>query len=83
MTKIIIFILLSSWIYALPASINTIINKSGISKKDISIYIKEVDEILGERKRLTHRKIVKGKGSPFSSLILPLGGEEAKDRLLT
>jgi len=44
LTKIIIFILLSSWIYALPASINTIINKSGISKKDISIYIKEVGQ---------------------------------------
>ena len=41
MNKIIIFILLSSWIYALPAGINTIINKSGIPKNDISIYIKE------------------------------------------
>ncbi len=44
MIKIIIFILLSSWIYALPGGINTIINKSGISKKDISIYIKEVSK---------------------------------------
>ncbi len=41
MIKIIIFILLSSWIYALPSGINSIINKSGISKNDISIYIKE------------------------------------------
>ena len=40
--KIILFIVLSSWIYALPAGINSIINKSGIPKNDISIYIKEV-----------------------------------------
>jgi D-alanyl-D-alanine carboxypeptidase/D-alanyl-D-alanine-endopeptidase (penicillin-binding protein 4) len=40
--KIIFFVLLSSWIYALPAGINNIINKSGIPKNDISIYIKEV-----------------------------------------
>jgi len=40
--KIILFILVSSWIYALPAGINSIIQKSGISKNDISIYIKEV-----------------------------------------
>ena len=32
---------MSSWIYALPAGINSIINKSGIPKNDISIYIKE------------------------------------------
>ena len=42
MKKIIVaVILLSTWIYALPAGINAIINKSGIPKKDISIYIKE------------------------------------------
>ncbi len=42
MNKIIlIFIVISSWIYALPAGINNIVNKSGISKSDISIYIKE------------------------------------------
>ncbi len=41
MIKIIFFILLSSWIYALPSGINNIINKSGISKNDISVYIKE------------------------------------------
>ena len=41
MIKIILFVLLSSWIYALPAGINNIINKSGIPKNDISIYIKE------------------------------------------
>ncbi|MCD6212168.1 MAG: D-alanyl-D-alanine carboxypeptidase/D-alanyl-D-alanine-endopeptidase [Sulfurovum sp.] len=39
--KIILFIVLSSWIYALPAGINRIVNKSGIPKNDISIYIKE------------------------------------------
>ncbi len=39
--NILLLILLSSWIYALPAGINSIINKSGISKNDISIYIKE------------------------------------------
>ncbi len=41
--------------------------------------IEQVDKILEERKRLVHRKIVKGKGSSFSSLILPLGGEYAKE----
>jgi len=35
-------LLISSWIYALPAGINAAINKSGIPKNDISIYIKEV-----------------------------------------
>lgn len=35
---------ISSWIYALPAGINNIINKSGIPKNDISVYIKEVGE---------------------------------------
>jgi len=39
--NILLLILLSSWIYALPAGINSIINKSGIPKNDISIYIKE------------------------------------------
>ena len=39
--KIILLIVLSSWIYALPAGINRIVNKSGIPKNDISIYIKE------------------------------------------
>jgi len=33
--------LLSSWIFALPSGLNAIINKSGIPRKDISIYIKE------------------------------------------
>ena len=42
MIKIILFILLTSFIYALPSGINNIINKSGIPKNDISIYIKEV-----------------------------------------
>ncbi len=42
MRKILLFIWLSSYIYALPAGINNIIKKSGIPKKDISIYIKEV-----------------------------------------
>ncbi len=39
--NILLLILLSSWIYALPAGINSIINKSGIPKNDVSIYIKE------------------------------------------
>ena len=34
--------MLSVWIYALPQGINEHIRKSGISKRDISIYIKEV-----------------------------------------
>jgi len=34
-------VLLSTYIYALPAEINRQIAKSGISKKDVSIYIKE------------------------------------------
>ena len=43
MKKIMVAVmLLSTWIYALPAGINAAINKSGIPKKDISIYIKEV-----------------------------------------
>jgi len=37
----IFYILLSVYIYALPQGINTLIQKSGIPKKDISIYIKE------------------------------------------
>ena len=45
MKKIIVaVILLSTWIYAMPASLNAIINKSGIPKKDISIYIKEAGD---------------------------------------
>ncbi len=39
--SIVYLILFSTWIYALPAGLNTIVNKSGIPKKDISIYIKE------------------------------------------
>jgi D-alanyl-D-alanine carboxypeptidase/D-alanyl-D-alanine-endopeptidase (penicillin-binding protein 4) len=30
------------WVYALPAGISSIVNKSGIPRSDISIYIKEV-----------------------------------------
>ena len=42
MKKIIVAaLLLSTWIYALPAGLNTIVKKSGIPTKDISIYIKE------------------------------------------
>ena len=44
MIKIILwFFALSLYLYALPAGIEAQIKKSGISKKDISIYIKEVD----------------------------------------
>jgi len=38
---IVTLILLSTWIYAIPGSLNAIISKSGIPKRDISIYIKE------------------------------------------
>ena len=41
MRSIIVSLLLSVWLYALPQAINEEIRKSGISKKDISIYIKE------------------------------------------
>lgn len=41
MRSIILFFLLSLWLLALPQAINEQIRKSGISKKDISIYIKE------------------------------------------
>ncbi len=44
MTKLILwYFALSLYLYALPAGIEAQIKKSGISKKDISIYIKEVD----------------------------------------
>ena len=36
-----LYLLLSVWLFALPQAINTYIAKSGISTKDISIYIKE------------------------------------------
>ena len=36
-----VYVILSLWLYALPQVINEEIRKSGISKKDISIYIKE------------------------------------------
>ncbi|MBA1421390.1 MAG: D-alanyl-D-alanine carboxypeptidase/D-alanyl-D-alanine-endopeptidase [Epsilonproteobacteria bacterium] len=36
-----LYLIASLWLFALPASINQIITKSGISKRDISIYIKE------------------------------------------
>ena len=36
-----VYLIASLWLFALPASINQIIAKSGISKRDISIYIKE------------------------------------------
>ncbi len=36
-----IVLLLSTWVFALPAGLNTIVKKSGIPSKDISIYIKE------------------------------------------
>lgn len=39
--SIVWFFALTMYIHALPAGINQIINKSGIPKKDISIYIKE------------------------------------------
>lgn len=36
-----IYLFVSLWLYALPQALNEQIRKSGISKKDISIYIKE------------------------------------------
>jgi len=41
MKKLLLFCLLSLWLYALPAGINEKIRQSGIAKKDLSIYIKE------------------------------------------
>ncbi len=41
MRSLFIYVILSLWLYALPQAINEEIRKSGISKKDISIYIKE------------------------------------------
>ena len=41
MRSIVLFFLLSLWTFALPHAVNEKIRKSGISKKDISIYIKE------------------------------------------
>ena len=38
---VIFYILLSCWAYALPAGVENAVNKSGIPKEDISIYIKE------------------------------------------
>ena len=39
-----VYLITSLWLFALPASINKIIAKSGISKRDISIYIKEAGD---------------------------------------
>ena len=41
MRNFLLFLVLSAWLFALPQVINEQIRKSGISKKDISIYIKE------------------------------------------
>ncbi len=41
MRTLLIYVILSLWLYALPQAINEEIRRSGISKKDISIYIKE------------------------------------------
>lgn len=41
MRSLVIYLILSVWLYALPQVINEEIRKSGIAKKDISIYIKE------------------------------------------
>lgn len=41
MRSLFVYLILSLWLYALPQVINEEIRKSGISKKDISIYIKE------------------------------------------
>jgi D-alanyl-D-alanine carboxypeptidase/D-alanyl-D-alanine-endopeptidase (penicillin-binding protein 4) len=41
MRSIVLFFVFSLWLFALPQAINEQIRKSGISKKDISMYIKE------------------------------------------
>lgn len=41
MRSLFVYLILSVWLYALPQVINEEIRKSGIAKKDISIYIKE------------------------------------------
>ena len=41
MRSIVLFFVFSLWLFALPQTINEQIRQSGISKKDISIYIKE------------------------------------------
>ena len=41
MRSLFVYLILSVWLYALPQAINEEIRKSGIAKKDISIYIKE------------------------------------------
>jgi len=43
-----IYLILSVWLYALPQVINEEIRKSGIAKKDISIYIKEAGKNNGK-----------------------------------
>ncbi len=42
MRSIVLYFIFSLWLFALPQAINEQIKKSGIPKKDISIYIKEV-----------------------------------------
>jgi len=39
-----VYLIASLWLFALPASLNQIIAKSGIAKRDLSIYIKEAGE---------------------------------------
>ena len=62
---IVFFLLLSTFLYALPAAINKEIAKSGISKRDISIYIKEAGKngkviaSLNELKTRTPASVVK------------------------
>ncbi len=41
MKQLLLFYILSLWLYALPTAINEKIRQSGIAKKDLSIYIKE------------------------------------------
>jgi serine-type D-Ala-D-Ala carboxypeptidase/endopeptidase (penicillin-binding protein 4) len=39
--SLLVYIIFSVWLFALPDTINEVIRNSGIAKKDISIYIKE------------------------------------------
>ena len=63
--SIIVSLILSVWLYALPQAINEEIRKSGIAKKDISIYIKEAGKngkvvaSLNEYKTRTPASVIK------------------------
>ena len=63
--SVVVVLLLSVWLYALPQTINEKIARSGIAQKDISIYIKEagrggkVVASLNKDKMLTPASVIK------------------------